>query len=297
MSGPRNYRSGTEKALFQLSQGACYFPDCATPVIVSVGGVPIVNVHISHIRGGSAGSPRYDPKMTDQERASFDNLLLLCKPHHDLVDTIDPDAFPIDLLKEWKATREGEGLVALRRLGDLTEDRLVEMIESAVTAIGPQRVVELEIAGGALLPGHGALTVPIEGWREILSSNEDSLRGERAVVTTARNTGHLLAHIDAVEISFQVARGRTVYEVGFLGRNDYPDLNPALPRRLEVGEAANWLTALETFAWVVSRVADTSAALQVVEFRAQARLGSGEKITSATYKIADLPLEPRSQSV
>ncbi len=33
-----------------------------------------------------AGGPRYDPNQTDDERHSFENLILLCSFHHDVVD-------------------------------------------------------------------------------------------------------------------------------------------------------------------------------------------------------------------
>jgi hypothetical protein len=98
--------SGTQKALFHLSQGTCYYPECATRVIVFVEQRPIVNVHISHIRGALPGSPKYDTSMSDEERSSFTNLLLLCKPHHDLVDRIEPDRYPAETLEKWKAARE-----------------------------------------------------------------------------------------------------------------------------------------------------------------------------------------------
>lgn len=85
MPGPRSYGSATEKALFQLGRGTCYFPDCTARTILFVDTHPVTNVQISHIRGAKSGSARFDPAMSDAERAHFSNLVLLCKPHHDLV--------------------------------------------------------------------------------------------------------------------------------------------------------------------------------------------------------------------
>ena len=74
MSGPRDYSAGTERALFLLAQGTCYYPDCPTRVITFVEeGVPVVNVHIAHISGAKPWSARFDPAMSDKERAAFDN--------------------------------------------------------------------------------------------------------------------------------------------------------------------------------------------------------------------------------
>jgi phytoene/squalene synthetase len=74
--------------------------------------------------------------MSDEERASFTNLLLLCKPHHDLVDRIEPDRYPAETLEKWKAAREGDAATEVTSLSNLTEARLPEMIESAVAAPG-----------------------------------------------------------------------------------------------------------------------------------------------------------------
>jgi len=68
--------------------------------------------------------------MTDEERRAFPNLLLLCKPHHDMIDRVEPDRFPPDVLQKWKADREGPSLAALAGLQELTEDRLAEMLEA-----------------------------------------------------------------------------------------------------------------------------------------------------------------------
>lgn len=74
------------RALYAYSGTKCYFPDCKEPVVF-VKGEPISNVAMAHIRGAKRGSARYDPSMTNHQRRSFPNLLLMCKPHHDVVDS------------------------------------------------------------------------------------------------------------------------------------------------------------------------------------------------------------------
>ena len=51
---------------------------------------PYINYQIAHIRDAMPGN-RYDPAMTNDERRAFQNLILLCKPHHELVDSRHPD--------------------------------------------------------------------------------------------------------------------------------------------------------------------------------------------------------------
>lgn len=130
----RDYSAGTRAALVALSKGTCYFPGCTSPVIRFLDGEPFVNYEIAHIRDANQGN-RYESNMTDDERRAFTNLVLLCKPHHTLVDKTHPERFSKEDLESWKRDREGDGLEALAGLSGLTEERLEELIVDAVAAV------------------------------------------------------------------------------------------------------------------------------------------------------------------
>jgi hypothetical protein len=285
--GPRDYSTGTDRALFDLARGTCYYPECPTRAIAFVEGLPVTNVQIAHIRGAYRNSPRFNPAMTDKERASFDNLILLCKPHHDLVDRVDPDRFPPDILRKWKTDREGPGIAALEGLQGLTEGRLEEMLEAAVRNAGPQREVTLELAGVVLVWERSGISIPLEAWHTVLDLNR-TLRGQRALAATLRNIGGLPASINDVTIWFRAEVNGVKLETSLLGRDDFPHLNPSLPTRLEVGASVSWLTSLATFQGMVSLVAGILKG-SVTEFRVDMNLGSGEKISSPWHPIALLP--------
>jgi hypothetical protein len=127
----RRYAAGTLTALASLANGTCYWPGCPEPVAVFIDEKPVHNLHMAHIRGFKPTSARYDPEMTDEERNSFPNLTLLCKPHHYIVDT-EADKYPVELLHEWKSGREGDGQAALKGLRNVTEERLQELITEAI---------------------------------------------------------------------------------------------------------------------------------------------------------------------
>lgn len=131
MVDPRGYRAGTRAALALLSQGQCYFPGCKVPVIVFVDGEPIINYQIAHIQDARPGN-RYVEQMTDDERRSFKNLVLLCQAHHTEVDKVHPGTYSSETLGRWKAEREGGVVAQLRGLDGLTEDRLAGMIREAL---------------------------------------------------------------------------------------------------------------------------------------------------------------------
>src|SRR4051794_30247438 len=109
VKGPRDYDIGTQRALFRVAQGTCYFAGCEVPIITVVEGRHVVAVEIAHIRGAKPGSARYDAAMTDAERAAFDNLVLMCTPHHKVVDRLEPEKYPVETLQEWKTANEPGG--------------------------------------------------------------------------------------------------------------------------------------------------------------------------------------------
>lgn len=148
MTGPRDYSAGTRTALVALSQGTCYFPSCITPIIEFIEGEPYVNYQIAHICDAKPGN-RYVEDMTDDERRSFDNLVLLCKPHHTLVDKTHPERFSISDLRQWKAEREGDAVESLKGLRGLTEARLEELMTAAVAESGRASVGAEAVVGAA----------------------------------------------------------------------------------------------------------------------------------------------------
>ncbi|MFG2284001.1 hypothetical protein ACGFNQ_35615 [Streptomyces asoensis] len=127
----RKYDNATLAGLMTLCRGYCYWPGCTSRVITMVNGVPKVNAEIAHIRAINSGGKRFDATWSVPERNSFKNLLLLCVPHHTTIDGASSADYPVQVLEEWKASREGESVEALEGLTGLTEARLSEMLAEA----------------------------------------------------------------------------------------------------------------------------------------------------------------------
>lgn len=90
------------KKLFALSGNKCAFPDCTAAVFNSN---RLLISEVCHIEAASPNGPRYNECMTDTERASYENLIVLCHPHHVEIDN-DPNTFTVDYLKQLKSTHE-----------------------------------------------------------------------------------------------------------------------------------------------------------------------------------------------
>lgn len=132
-SDRRSYPAGTKEALFMLSRGQCYAPDCGARVMRCTDGRWRTNAHVAHICGLNKTSARFDESIPVPKRNSFGNLLLLCKPHHDQVDSKAlEEKFPKEMLIDWKSTREGEYADDLLELGMVTDGMLKGWMTEAI---------------------------------------------------------------------------------------------------------------------------------------------------------------------
>ncbi|WP_341830999.1 hypothetical protein AACH28_16300 [Sphingobacterium thalpophilum] len=101
----RQYKPSTVRRLDTLSGNECANPNC-TKKLVAEDGISIVS-KICHIEAASTDGPRYNKSMTDDERRSFSNLILLCDEHHTIIDNKENEGkYPVDLLKKWKDDHE-----------------------------------------------------------------------------------------------------------------------------------------------------------------------------------------------
>ena len=101
----RDYKLATVKRLHALSGNQCAMPDC-THVLIARDGQTIIS-KICHIEAASANSARWNPRMNDDQRRHFDNLILLCDECHRIIDNKQNEAdYPVLLLKEWKKQHE-----------------------------------------------------------------------------------------------------------------------------------------------------------------------------------------------
>lgn len=98
----------TFKRLFALSENCCAFSNCTTAIVQPTGTVTGKVCHIKSKRPNNKPFDRYDPTQTDAERHAFENLILLCGVHHDIVDN-ELQTYTVERLKKLKETHEQSG--------------------------------------------------------------------------------------------------------------------------------------------------------------------------------------------
>ena len=79
---------------------------------------------IVHIEAAMPGGARFRAAMTNEERRGFENLMLMCGTHHDVIDA-DVVTWTVDRLRDVKANHETTYATAVDQLretiGDVTE--------------------------------------------------------------------------------------------------------------------------------------------------------------------------------
>src|SRR6266568_2169366 len=151
------YKDPTLSTVKQLFGTAthCAYRGCAEPLYrpPSTGEADrVLNSRISHICAASPSGPRWDPSMSEEENRSASNLLLLCLPHAEEIDTRYVE-YPVKMLREWKTAQ----VLAEGSAAQITDDEAITaMMASYATEISIQgTVINLGGQGGSALGAAG----------------------------------------------------------------------------------------------------------------------------------------------
>lgn len=103
-----NFSKPVVRALRERVNNLCSNPDCGKQTIepqkATLDKINLTGT-AAHICAASVGGPRYDETMSQQERKSIENGIWLCNHCARKID-IEPDAYSVELLKEWKNKAE-----------------------------------------------------------------------------------------------------------------------------------------------------------------------------------------------
>lgn len=118
------------RKLFGKSMNRCAFENCPNHIIEPTTGVIVGQ--ICHINAKSPKGPRYLSSQTDEERHGNDNLLLLCRTHHAVIDHKQNELkYSGDFLRALKARHEVVSVGAIRE-PQITNDQIEKLIRTSV---------------------------------------------------------------------------------------------------------------------------------------------------------------------
>lgn len=140
---PKRPSEATVRRLYAVSGNQCAFPNCTTPLVDEASNKVIGRV--CHVKGQRAGAKRYDPDQSDEERHGFDNLVLMCPNHHDVIDA-DDRSYSVERLREIK--REHEAAAA--EVGEPSDEVAAQLVVNAGqnTVTGGSIITVLNHMGG-----------------------------------------------------------------------------------------------------------------------------------------------------
>jgi hypothetical protein len=134
-----NFSANVKRVLGSRVAFRCCFPGCGILTIgpKTVNDSKYVNIgQAAHIHGASPGGPRYDPKMTAEERRSYTNGIWMCSNHATLID-VDEGNYSAITIRQWKQKMEAE---IYRELKDLT--KLVLPEPTTLICLTPKLIFE-----------------------------------------------------------------------------------------------------------------------------------------------------------
>jgi hypothetical protein len=94
-------RFETFRELFLKSGNLCAYSNCDAPMMTEDG---VFVGQLCHIEAAEPGGERFNPTMTNEDRRSASNLMLMCYPHHR--QTNDVERYSAANLKRMKAAHE-----------------------------------------------------------------------------------------------------------------------------------------------------------------------------------------------
>lgn len=175
----------TVNTLAKRAAQTCSNPSCRRPTSGphSDSSKSVVKGEAAHIRAARLRCARYDPEMTDEQRAEPANGIWLCRKCAKVIDA-DPERFPVELLEVWKATHEA--WVEAGRPIDRPAVREVSVADGGIGSVianeGSGTALEVEAAAGQTAE---RVHVQGQGVGEIITNTGS---GTAKVVRSTNNT-------------------------------------------------------------------------------------------------------------
>ena len=114
MANRDDFRAPVVRAIAQRAGYRCSNQTCLRPTIGPDGENGSTSIGVAaHITAAAQGGPRYDPRLTQEERASAENGIWLCQTCGRLID-VDVASHSADQLREWKTLAEMRAYLGIR---------------------------------------------------------------------------------------------------------------------------------------------------------------------------------------
>jgi hypothetical protein len=151
------------KLLYGRSAGRCAFPTCRIDCAIAANELDEAALisKIAHIVAHGDKGPRADATLPPAQRDRYDNLILLCSQHHDVVDAQDC-TYDVETLRRWKKDHEAWVNDELRRAMPTITFAQLEVVCSALIAAAALSSNDLTLRSPAEKMKRNQLTAAVE---------------------------------------------------------------------------------------------------------------------------------------
>jgi len=263
------------------SASTCAEPSCQKNLTTrDDAGRTVVLVQIAHIRSEKPDGPRHDPAYTNPN--SFENLMLVCPEHHKQIDDYS-EAYPIELLEEWKA---GQVAQIGQKLSDTDLHEILRQLQdlagmaSAFTALTTIDL-DVDLYSGRFVPQLDDVSmISLEQFRAITLGSGASHLG-----VGVRNRGLVEVTIATatIEYDFGLPNGPIMYLIV----NSLT--TTPMPHRLIAHSEANWFINASDIAEGLRDIAPDVGMAQI-RARAAVHTAAGVSFEGRWHSAADLPI-------
>jgi hypothetical protein len=130
-----NFSESTKRDVALASFGMCNFEGCSSLTSIVEAGNWVFTGNLGHIHSAEPEGPRHDPQIPLGELKRPWNAMLLCTPHHTLVDNREFETkYPAELLKEWKRKAEARARELMERFIQDVDFAELDLVCEAVVA-------------------------------------------------------------------------------------------------------------------------------------------------------------------
>jgi hypothetical protein len=184
----------TLRELFLKSGNLCAYPGCNKLMMNSAG---VFVGQICHIEAAEASGPRFNPSMSNEERRSFANLMIMCYDHHQI--TNNTRTYPVERLKQYKADHE--------RLFSRPDRAIINTLTDWTTSVAPttpqnlRRLLRIETGEQLTESTQAMLSESVEEMTDYID------RFRRAPLAVRRFVGSIAERINRMKDSPAVGTG------------------------------------------------------------------------------------------
>ena len=172
-------KTKTLRDLYLKSGNECAFPECPNKIVDSDG---TLIGELCHIEAALPGGERFNKNQTNEQRRSFDNLLLMCSNHHKVTNNVNK--YPVKKLKKIKDEHESRFTYIIDKMQESFKDFLED--QEIIECLSLEKLLPAEIYNLS----DKELEVSLNELNQLANKLKDVTKGAKELLSIIINRAH-----------------------------------------------------------------------------------------------------------